>query len=194
MRKLFLFFSLLSAFMIIRNGFKPFPTITLADTQTPAPRHAACDLCGYCPPNPAPSSWGDCVNCLYGLPKNTSPDAGVTLNIDDNTNLPPEPTPGKQYTMLGCIGGFGGFAQSGGQASVIQVVLNIIFSIVGGVALLSLIYGAFVIMTSQSNPERLNYGKRIVYGAIIGTIFTAFSVFLINFLATGILKIPGFGQ
>ncbi len=191
MRKLFLFFALLFAFITVKNGFKPFLTAAIADTSTP-PRYATCDLCGYCPPNPAPSSWGNCVKCLYGLDPGTSPNSRVTLKIDDNTNLPPAPTPGKQYTMLGCIGGLGGFEQSSEQASVVQVVLNIIFSIVGGIALLSFIYGAFIIMTSQNNPERLNYGKRVVYGAIIGAIFTIFSVFLINLLATGILKIPGF--
>jgi len=69
-----------------------------------------------------------------------------------------------------------------------------VFSVAGGIAFLYLIYGAFIITTSQSNPERLNYGRRVVYGAITGLIFTLGSVFIVKFIASGILKIPGFGE
>lgn len=166
-----------------------------AQAQTTTVRYAACDLCGYCPPSPAPASWESCRKCLY--PQTSSdPTSRDTLKISDSiNNAPPTIFPGHQYTMFGCLGtNLGGFRQQGAAASVVQSILNIIFSIVGGIAFLSLIYGAFIIMTSQSNPERLNYGKRIVYGAIIGAVFTLLSVFLVNLIGGGILRIPGFGS
>jgi hypothetical protein len=158
-------------------------------------RYAACDLCGYCSRNQTvPQSWSACQKCLYPNIANTDPAANETLLINPETNLPTTPMPGRSYTFLGCIEGGGGFTQSGAGGGVVQKILNIIFSMAGGIAFLYLLYGAFVIATSQADPEKLNYGKRLVYGAIVGLIFTLGSVFIINFIASGVLKIPGFGE
>lgn len=163
--------------------------------QQPTQRYSACDLCGYCPPNPPPQSWLSCKKCLYPYLSN-NPETKQTLLINEKTNLPPTPIPGRQYTFLGCLGagGIGGFTQEGAAGSIVQSILKIIFSIAGGVAFLYLLYGSFIIATSQAEPEKLNYGKRLINGAIIGLVFTLGSVMIINFIASGILKIPGFGQ
>lgn len=189
MKKVFLFILvfLLSA-GIINNVLAQAPTITPG-----GPRYAACDLCGYCPPNPAPQSWPACQKCLY---PEIDPDPAVmdSLKVDPETNLPVAPVPGRQYTFLGCLGSNIGFSQEGAAGGVVQSLLNIIFSLAGGIAFLYLLYGSFILATSQANPERLNYGKRVVYGAIAGLIFTLGSVFVIKFIASGVLKIPGFGE
>jgi hypothetical protein len=117
-----------------------------------------------------------------------------SLRVDPESNLPTTPVPGKQYTFLGCLGSGGSFGQEGAAGGVVQSILNIVFSLSGGIAFLYLLYGSFVIATSQANPEKLNYGKRLVYGAIAGLIFTLGSVFLVKFIASGVLKIPGFGE
>lgn len=155
-----------------------------------AQRFASCDLCGYCPPSQPPSSWEKCRDCIYP-DASSDPTTKETLKVNDLNNIAPTPYPGRQYTMIGCIK-TGGFSSPGAAGGVVQILLNIIFSIVGGIALLYLIYGSFVILTSQAEPERLNYGKRLVYGAIVGVIFTLTSVFIVNFVTSGILKIPGF--
>jgi hypothetical protein len=157
-------------------------------------RYATCDQCGYCPPSPPPGNWVKCVQCLYeGIDPN--PASRRTLLIDPNSNLPPTPIPGRAYTMIGCVRtNLGSFQQEGAAASIVQVFLDLIFKIIGGVALLYLLYGASIIMTSQANPERINYGKRVVMGAIIGVIFSVTAVFLVNFIASGVLRIPGFTQ
>ncbi len=177
-------------FLFINKQFN----LTLAQN-----RYATCDQCGFCPvnltppvaPSP-PSNWPQCVQCLYPN-ASTDPNALDTLKIDPNTNLPPTPFPGVVYTMIGCVQtNLGSFQREGAAASVVQVLLDLLFKIIGGIALVYFIYGLFVIMTSQANPERLNYGKRIAFGAIVGLIFSLSSVFLVNLLANGILKIPGF--
>ena len=157
-------------------------------------RYAACDLCGYCPDNPPPQSWSACQKCLYP-DISSDPSTMESLIVNPDTNLPPTGAPGKQYTFLGCLGGdgSGGFTEEGAGGGVVQSLLNIVFAIAGGIAFLYLLYGSFIIATSQTNPERLNYGKRVVYGAIAGVIFTLSSVFIVKFIASGILKIPGFG-
>ncbi len=183
MKKVFIFLLLFSFFFIFIKK-SAFAT---------EPRYAVCDLCGYCPPSHPPSNWEKCAQCLY--PGITDPYSNQTLLIDPQEKIPPTPYPGRQYTMLGCIRtNLGSFRQEGAAAGVVQVLLNIMFSIIGGVALLFIIYGAFVILTSQNSPERLNYGKQLVYGAIIGVIFSFSAVFIINLLASGVLKIPGFSS
>lgn len=158
-------------------------------------RYASCDLCGYCPeanPNP-PSNWQKCVQCLYPG-ASTDPTTKQTLIIDPATNLPPTPYPGRHYTMIGCVQtSSGGFESQKGVISIGQLFLNIIFSVVGGIAFLTFIYGIFVVMTSQNNPEKLDYGKRLIYGAIIGLVFSLSSVLIVRLIASNILKIPGFG-
>lgn len=156
------------------------------------PRYAACDLCGFCPPDRLPSSWEKCRQCLYPA-ANNNPNARATLKIDPTSNTGPTPQPGRQYTVIGCIKtDLASFNQEGAAASVVQVLLNIIFSIIGGIAFLYLMYGSFTVLVSQAEPERLNYGKRLISGAIVGLIFSLLSAFIVNFIATGILKIPGF--
>jgi len=174
-KKIFLTIFILTTYYLILNTFS-----VLAQD-----RYAACDLCGYCPPNPPPQSWPACQKCLYpGI--SSDPSTMESLMVDPETNTPLAPATGKQYTFLGCLGGGGG--------GVVQSLLNIIFAMAGGIAFLYLLYGSFIIATSQANPEKLNYGKRIVYGAIAGLIFTLGSVFIVKFIASGILKIPGFGE
>ena len=158
-------------------------------------RYAACDLCGLCQKNGAvvstPQSWESCRACLYPTP---GADSFYTLLIDPTTNAAPTPFPGRQYTMIGCIQtNLGGFTSSGAVASVAQPILNIVFSLASGIAFLYLIYGGYLLITSQADPERLDHGKRVVTGAIIGLIFTLSSVLIINLLASGVLRIPGFG-
>src|SRR3989344_2319036 len=179
----------LSVFLLLT--FLVFNSVVAGQTAAPA-RNAACDLCGYCPPDRIPSSWEKCRQCLY---PNASRDPATkqTLKIDPATNIGPTPQQGRQYTVIGCIKtDLASFNQEGAAASVVQTLLNIIFSMIGGIAFLYLMYGSFTVLTSQAAPERLNYGKRLIYGAIVGLIFSLLSAFIVNFIASGILKIPGF--
>ncbi len=155
-------------------------------------RYATCDQCGFCPPKQPPSNWIKCVQCLYPN-ASTDPNTLDTIKINPTTNLPPTPKPGVAYTMIGCVQtNLRSIQTEGAAASITQVFLNLLFRIVGAIALIYFLYGVFVIMTSQADPERLNYGKRIALGAIVGLIFSLTSVFLVNLLGNDILKIPGF--
>lgn len=95
--------------------------------------------------------------------------------------------------MIGCLSTnvSGGFTGEGGAGSVVQTLLNILFTSSGGVAFIFLLYGAFTLLTSQGDAEKLNQGKRIVTGAIIGIIFVIGSVFIVNLIGCQVLKLPG---
>jgi len=156
--------------------------------------YATCDLCGMCQKNgivaPTPQSWEKCRQCLY--PDDTTGDPMYTLAVDPDTNVAPTQYPGHLYTMIGCIQSNIGFTDDGAATSVVNLILSYIFKFAGGLAFLYLLYGSYIILTSRSEPEKLDYGKRIVWSAIVGLLFCLFAVFIVNLLATGILKLPGF--
>jgi hypothetical protein len=198
LRILFFFFTMCVVFLSFSSSIF---------AQDP-PRFARCDQCGWCdktqtqPQSAAglgselamkePGDVQKCEACLY-------PDFihvytnNETLKIDPTTNLQPAPVPGRYYTMLGCIdGGVGGFTSKGAVGGVVQTLLNVVFGLVGTLAFLSIIYGSYIILTSRADPSRLNYGRRVLIGAVIGALFALGSVFIVNFVAGKILKIPGF--
>ena len=175
--------------------------------------YATCDQCGFCVPPGAepttdawknsrvPGDWPTCAKCIYSNIVGTNPQSADAFNgdtlkvIDKATYLPPKTDSGKHYTGLGCFSTnvSGGFTTQGAAGSVAQTLFNFLFGITGSLSFLYLMYGGFIYMTSQANPERLAFGKRIVSNAIIAVIFSATALTLINIIASGFLKIPGFG-
>lgn len=188
------------------------PTPTTPPAAAPAAtgssvRYVTCDACGLCPKivngkSPSctvdfvPEDWKNCAKCLYPnlYPSGSTPDPDdcATLLIDNTTNLAKNQVKaGRQFTGLGCVTSGTGVGFQDGAPSVVQAMLNVIFGLSGGIAFIYLMYGGFIYMTSQADPEQLNYGRRLITGAIVGLIITFGSVFLVNLIGSGILKIPG---
>lgn len=67
-------------------------------------------------------------------------------------------------------------------------------SFIGGLALLFIIYGGYLVMTSSGNPEQLARGKSRILYAVIGLLLAIFGYIFVQILAGDILKIPGFGS
>jgi len=155
-----------------------------------AQNEATCDLCGYCPPLNPPGDWKNCCLCLYPGANCDNPAENTTLVTTNN--IPPTPAPGHWWGLGQCISYSHGFRSEGAASSLTQVIINLIGRVAGGMALLYLIYGAFLFLTSQSEPEKINYAKKVVAGALIGLIIAFGAVFIVGFIASGILKIPFF--
>lgn len=172
-------------------------TVILSTPLTPiaAQDYATCDQCGYCQGQAPPSNWDKCRDCLYNV--GTVPaTSNETLKLGPPgpfEDIVPTTVPGNYYTGVGCIR-TGGFTKSGSAGAVSQAILNLIFSIAGGIAFLYILFGAFQVATSQNNPERLNYGKRLIVGSIVGLVIALSAVFLVNLIGNQVLKIPGFGS
>jgi glucose uptake protein GlcU len=64
--------------------------------------------------------------------------------------------------------------------------------IIGGVAVLYIIYGGYIILSSQGNPQNLNKGKSYIMYAIIGLLLAIFGYVFVQIIAVDVLKIPGF--
>lgn len=80
-------------------------------------------------------------------------------------------------------------------ASPLEFVSNIYgigLGLIGGIALLAIIYGGYLILSSQGEPRKIQDGKQYIFYAIIG-MFMAFAGFAIYGIIGGdVLKIPGF--
>lgn len=88
------------------------------------------------------------------------------------------------WTAIGCIP-----TSNQGLASAL---IKFGVAIAGGLAILLILFGAFTVTTSASNPQRLQVGREIVTAAIIGLVFIVLSVVILQYLGVEILQIPGF--
>lgn len=65
-------------------------------------------------------------------------------------------------------------------------------SLIGLVGLLFLIIGGYHVLTSGGNPQKLQKGKEYIVYSIIGLLLAFFGFVFIEFIAGGVLRIPGF--
>ncbi len=66
--------------------------------------------------------------------------------------------------------------------------------LIGGVALIFIIIGAYVILTSRGNPTQVNVGKSYIFYAILGLLLAIFGYIFIEVVLVDILHIPGFSH
>ncbi len=90
------------------------------------------------------------------------------------------------WTAVGCI--------PSEPESVIKVVITIGLALGGGVVLIMILVGSFMLSVSQGDPNKTKEAKEIITSAIIGLLFVIFSVTLLQFIGVSILHIPGFGE
>ena len=64
--------------------------------------------------------------------------------------------------------------------------------LIGGVAMLFIIYGGYTILTSQGDFAQLEKGKSYIYYAIAGLLLAIFGFVFVQVVAVNILHIPGF--
>jgi hypothetical protein len=73
----------------------------------------------------------------------------------------------------------------------VGAILTIAISLGGGIALLLILYGTFVVTTSAGIPDKLNEGQETITAAVQGLVFIIMSIVLLNLIGIKILKIPG---
>lgn len=64
--------------------------------------------------------------------------------------------------------------------------------VAGGVALLCIMYAAFMMQTSGGNAEQVKKAQQMLTSCITGLMLILFSVFILKLIGVDILKIPGF--
>lgn len=78
-----------------------------------------------------------------------------------------------------------------GVCQLIQVGINfvqILFGLMGGIALIMLIWAGFSLVMSAGNPEKINANKKIIIGTIVGILIMLFAWEAVNI---GVLMFTG---
>jgi hypothetical protein len=91
---------------------------------------------------------------------------------------------GKTWTALGCF--------SPEPAEFATFILQLALGIGSGISFLIMVTGAFSILTSRGDPEKINAGKDKITSAIAGILLIVFAVVILRIIGLDILKIPGF--
>lgn len=90
------------------------------------------------------------------------------------------------WTAIGCI--------PSNPQSIIQTIIVIGLALGGGIVLIMILAGSFMLSVSQGDPNKTKEAKEIITSAIIGLLFVIFSVTILQFIGVSILHIPGFGE
>lgn len=87
-------------------------------------------------------------------------------------------------TALGCLP-----VSTSGFTSAL---LTFLAGTAGAISLVIMLVATVQIMTGGDNAEQVKKGKELFTGAITGLLFIIFSVTLLQIVAGGIIKLPGF--
>lgn len=90
------------------------------------------------------------------------------------------------WTAIGCI--------PSNPEEIIKTIIVLGLSFGGGVVLIMILVGSFMLSVSQGDPNKTKEAKEIITSAIIGLLFVIFSVTILQFIGVEILHIPGFGE
>lgn len=89
------------------------------------------------------------------------------------------------WTAVGCI--------STDPKAMVSALVGLGLSIAGGVSILMFLAAGFLFSTSQGDPKRTSDAKELLTSAIVGLLFSLFSVTILQFIGVSVLQIPGFG-
>lgn len=109
---------------------------------------------------------GDCLNCI-GVTG-----TGGTVGV---------------WTGLGCI-------YTNPEEFIKKTVFGLLIGLAGVISLLCIIYAAFMMQTSQGNPEKIKKAQELLTSCIMGLMLIIFSVFILKLIGVDILRIPGLSK
>lgn len=89
------------------------------------------------------------------------------------------------WTALGCI--------KKEPTTIIRQLINIGLGMAGGFTLLTFLAAGFSYTTAQGDVKKVTEAREQITAALVGLLFIIFSVTILQFVGTTVLKIPGFG-
>lgn len=75
-----------------------------------------------------------------------------------------------------------------------QTIYTVGLMFIGAVALLFIVYGGYLILTSQGSPDAVAKGRSYITYAIIGVVLAISGYALYQIVALNVLKLPGFSK
>jgi hypothetical protein len=93
---------------------------------------------------------------------------------------------GETETELGCI--------SENPIEFTKQIYGAGLGLIGGVGLLFMIYGAYLILSSQGDPTQLQKGKSYIIYSILGIILAIAGFSVYQIISVDVLNLPGFSR
>ena len=118
-----------------------------------------------------------CINVITPAPRQSK--------IQDRDACMACANDGGVFSGIGCV-------KTDTKKFIEETVFGIGIGLAGGLALLCIIYAAFMMQSSQGNPEKLKKAQEMITSCIMGLMLIIFSVFILKLIGVNILKIPGF--
>jgi len=172
-----------------------FTTNTLASTRCGI-KNAAGEKIGLC--------------CEYGCKSPTIVDMDkdcpftypcCTFDTDEATTCKPAPAPGSQPPRVAPpavtkvdMGPITALSAKGEPAQIIGNVIKAILSVAGAFALLMVVYGGMLMLTSAGIGEKIEKGKKTLTWAAIGTVVILSSYVLVGYIITAMGGGAGGGE
>lgn len=142
-------------------------------------------------PNPVTQAEFDLCKQTADAPKNGLPGGPEFIKCNQclcgkDVCNPNETTDSKKvWTAFGCF--------QTTPYGIVSDFIKIAIGISGGVILLTILAGAFILATSSGDPKKVQEAQEMISQAIMGFLFFIFSIVILRFIVIGILKIPAFG-
>lgn len=70
----------------------------------------------------------------------------------------------------------------------VNIIINVALGVIGVVAVVMIIYGGFVYMTSRGDPEKVKKGKSTIMYGIIGLIISLLAFAIVNFVLGAVFR------
>ena len=146
------------------------------------PNTGVCDVAFTCPRGDCCDIYSECTSSTPGTFPSVMPPSlpGTAQSPLGGDCLSDE----MLDTAIGCI-------PISDTDALVKFILTWAVGIGGGIAFALILYGGFLIMTSQGDPKRLSAGQETMTSAIMGIMLLIFSVFILRLIGVDILGIPG---
>lgn len=101
------------------------------------------------------------------------------VQINEGDELKPK----AMYTAVGCV--------RVDNTGLVRQIIQILLSVGGLIALISILAGAFIFSTSQGDANKVKQAKDMITAAVSGILFIVFSTIILDFIGVQILRLPG---
>lgn len=152
--------------------------------------------------------WNGSLICQSGVPSTNDPASASCKCVNAITPSPAyigalnsfcqsQSNLNERNSCLQCANGGGiwsglGCVKTNFKSFIEETVFGVGVGLAGGFSLLCIIYAAFMMQSSQGNPEKLKKAQEMITSCIMGLMLIIFSVFILKLIGVNILKIPGF--
>ncbi|OGC97652.1 hypothetical protein A2634_02945 [Candidatus Amesbacteria bacterium RIFCSPHIGHO2_01_FULL_48_32] len=137
-----------------------------------------------------PSGFKDCTGSTLCCDTQQKTDYHCTLPIFCFTAIGNRPG---IKTPIGCLPYAGDLAGADAGKIIVTTLVGWSVNLTGGLAILSLIYGAFLVATARGDLKRVSAGREVISAALAGLILISLAVVFLNFLGIKVLNLGSLG-